>query len=231
MRLAPLALLPALLLVAACGTEKKAPTAPPPAAGTQQPTDQLPPGHPPMNQLPPGHPPMSGQPQPGEVAPTPVSAEAPAGSPVTWQAPEGWTATRPANQMRIANFRVAETTGVPVEVVVFGGIGGTAQQNIQRWIGQFAFADDDSAQEAALVRETEVNGLQITRLDVTGKFGGGDMGGATDAMHGGDDYRMLAVVVEGAAGPLQVKLVGPAAVVGEQESAFDAFVSSFRSAK
>jgi hypothetical protein len=228
MRTATFVLIPALLLVAACGSEKKAPAAPATPAQPGVPSGELPAGHPPLDgQLPAGHPPMDAEQGTAQT----VSAEAPAGSPVTWTAPDGWTATLPANQMRIANFRIAETAGGPIEVVVFGGIGGTADQNIQRWIGQFQFGDDDTASEPAEIRETEVNGLQVKRLDVTGIFGGGlAMGADADPGHGGSEYRMLAAVVEGAAGPVQVKLVGPAKIVGEHESAFDAFVASIRPA-
>lgn len=219
MRPLPLVLALALTVVvaAACGTEKKAPTSP---------GGQMPEGHPPMSQIPPGHPPLRSMGSMGEErpAPQPVSAEAPEGCPVVWTAPEGWTATVPANQMRIANFTVAEAEGTPVEVTVFS-LGGSADQNIQRWIGQFDFPEGTSGHDVAQVRESTVNGLKVKSLDVVGTFGGG-MGETSG--HGGSSYRMLGAVIEGASAPLQVKLVGPADVVAEQVDAFGAFVRSFQ---
>jgi len=220
-----LALALTVVAAAACGTEKKAPTSPA-AGGTASTGGQLPQGHPPMSQIPPGHPPLRSMGSQGEErpAPEPVSAEAPEGCPVVWTAPEGWTATVPANAMRIANFTVAEAEGAPVEVTVFS-LGGTADQNIQRWIGQFDFPEGASGHDVAQVRESTVNGLKVKSLDVVGTFGGG-MGDTSG--HGGSSYRMLGAVIEGASAPLQVKLVGPADVVAEQVDAFGAFVRSFQ---
>jgi len=230
MRLATLALIPALALVAACDSSKKAPP-PAEATGSIPANGQLPAGHPPIGQLPQGHPPMGQMGQmgqmPGGEAPAPFSEDgsAPAGCPVTWEMPGTWTPTPPANLMRIANFTVAEDEGKPIEVVVSGvTISGTAEQNVTRWLRQFQFADADEARAASEITQLESDGLKITRLDVTGTFGGGM--GPDDGHAGAADYRMLAVMVEGARTPMFVKLVGPKSVVASQVEAFDAFVRS-----
>lgn len=231
MRRATLALIPALLLVAACDSSKKAPP-PPTASGTAPTAGQLPAGHPPLNQLPPGHPPM-GQMPGGETAPSgPADGSPPRGCPVTWEVPGTWQPTRPANAMRLANFTVAEHEGGPLEVVVSGvTITGSAEQNVARWLSFFRFADEEAARAASEVTQFETNGLQVTRLDVTGTFGGGGGMSPDDGHTGAADYRMLAVMVEGARAPIFVKLVGPSALVAEQAEPFDAFVRSLSPAE
>ncbi len=242
MRIAALILIPALALVAACDSAKKAPPAPTAGgAGPGAASGQLPEGHPPTGGM--GAAGMGGAGMGaggmgaggmgaggmGAMGMGAAGTGAPAGAvPVAWDVPEGWTSTRPANQMRIANFPIAEVQGSPIEVVVFGGIGGSAEQNFERWIGQFQFADEAAAKQAAKITETTVNGLTIKRLDVTGPFGGGM---AADPNAAGANYRMLAVVVEGTASPVQVKLVGPAAVIAEHESEFNTFIASMRPAR
>ena len=221
MRIVSLALIPALLLLAACGSEKKAPPAPAagqPGAAAGMGTGVLPAGHPPMGAMTPT----------AATATTPevVSGAAPEGSPIVWDVPKEWTAARPTNRMRVANFPLAEVDGKVVEVVVFS-LGGSAEMNVQRWVAQLTYGEDD---EPAQIRELEVNGLKVTRLDVTGNYGGG-MGDVEGGHSGASNYRMLAVAVEGGGVPLQVKLVGPADIVAEHEKTFDAFVATIRPAE
>jgi len=73
----------------------------------------------------------------------------------------------------------------------------------------------------------ESNGLSITCLDVSGQYGGGM---SADGHSGGEGYRMLAAVVEGAAGPVQVKLVGPAGTVARNAQGFHDLLKSLRPA-
>jgi hypothetical protein len=228
MRHTSLALVSLLCLaVAACGTDKKAPPA---AAGSganaaASGAGELPPGHPPVGGLPEGHPPTGAGGATGGGMPGGMGAPAASGPvPLTWTVPEGWTATKPSSSMRLAQFKVAQAGGTPVECKVFGGILGGVDANVDRWVGQFKKADGSPITDEAKLAESKSNGLVITTLDVSGVFGGGM--GATATGGGAETWRMLASVVEGVATPVQVQMVGPADVVAENAERFHAFVSS-----
>ncbi len=216
-------------VVVACNSKEAAP--PPdvtPATGQPGPLEpgaQMPPGHPPIGSMPAGHPPMGGDGMGGMGGMG--SAPTTGGLPVLWDVPDGWTVTRPSSSMRIAQFTVGESGGAPVECVVFGGILGGADANIERWIGQFTTADGGPATSAAKIAELSPGGLTVKRLDVTGTFNGGmSMGGG--AGQGGENFRMLAATVEGGGAPVQVKMVGPADVIAANAEKFDAFLKSLQ---
>src|SRR5919204_5125099 len=53
-------------------------------------------------------------------------------------APASWKEEPPANQMRLAQFKLPKVDGKEdATLVIFKGISGSAQQNIDRWKGQF----------------------------------------------------------------------------------------------
>ena len=54
-------------------------------------------------------------------------------------APEGWVEEKPSSSMRVAQYRLpgSESLGGDAELAVFSAIGGTVDQNVQRWLGQF----------------------------------------------------------------------------------------------
>ena len=94
----------------------------------------LPPGHPPIgaanNQTPP-------MPDMGmRDKPTPL---------VKYDVPQDWVQEQPSSVMRVDQYRLPHKEGDDAsdgELAVFGsGIGGTADENISRWRGQFTTAD------------------------------------------------------------------------------------------
>jgi hypothetical protein len=222
------------LAAAACGTDKKAPvTASAPGSATLAPASgQLPPGHPPIGGMQGGQPfggGMGGGPgggmRPGAGMGGVKKPAAPRGkAPLGFTVPDGWKAEQPSSSMRIAQFRVPGTGGQTIECKVFGGIGGGADGNISRWVGQFRTADGGLISDEASVTESESNGLRITTLDVSGVFNGMGGVGSGDAAV---TSRMLASEIEGLGLAIQVQLVGPVDVVAENADRFHAYVASF----
>lgn len=115
----------------------------------------------------------------------------------------------------------------PLELTIFyfgPNGGGSVQQNIDRWTGQF----DTSTGSEAQVDQREVNGMTLHTVDVSGTFDAGA------AMGGGgpkEGQRMLGAIVEAPTGNYFVKLVGPQGAVTQQRENFEEFVSSFESAR
>jgi len=53
--------------------------------------------------------------------------------------PKSWDQEKPSNSLRLAQFKIPAVAGdsEPAEFTISPSIGGTAKQNIERWIGQF----------------------------------------------------------------------------------------------
>lgn len=186
------------------------------------------------NELPPGHPPI-GQ-QPGGAAPS-LAPPAMGGQPVEpaqygktgiirWQAPEGWTAVKPANAMRLAEYRVQGPEGTePAELTVFyfgPGGGGGVDSNLDRWAGQFK----DGPTPVKAVRE--VGGIKVHTVDASGTFdAGAAMGGGAPK----GDYRVLGAIAETPEGHYFFKLTGPGVTIAQNQTGFEALVGSFQIAQ
>lgn len=190
----------------------------------------MPAGHPPLPggvpPVPAGHPPMDGPAvQAGPLGGAPA---APASGPLAWTVPAGWKESPPANAMRVAQFDLpAGADGASVQCVVFGGIGGGKQKNIDRWIGQFVQPDGSPSAARAKTAESASGDVKITRVSLLGTFTAQMVPGKSDAANTPDSM-LLGAIVETPAGEFQVKLVGPAALLGREEANFDAFLSSIR---
>lgn len=154
-----------------------------------------------------------------------ASAKPPVGQPtkggsVTWTDPAGWKRDPPANSMRVAQYKLARAPGdtEDAECVVthFGaGQGGTTEQNLDRWIRQFA-ADDSTKLEKG---SRKVGELAVSTLEMSGTFKG--MGDA-----GKPNQGMLAAVVEAPSGLWFFKVTGPVASVKQAKAGFDALLGS-----
>ena len=157
-----------------------------------------------------------------------VSLSEPAASPagVGFTAPEGWIQEAPKSQMRHSQYRLPGEAG-DAEVAVFANIGGSAQQNVDRWIGQFSSEDGDPVDDQAKTETKTLGAFQLTLVDVTGVYNpgmGAPMAGGAEPKSG---YRLLGAVIEGGQGrPWFVKLTGPIETVAKWESSFTSFVGS-----
>jgi len=124
--------------------------------------------------------------------------------------------------MRAAQYTVGDAECV---VYFFGpGQGGTVEANIARWSGQFAAPDGKPA--AAKVTKSNVHGLPVTRMDISGTYTATG-GAAMTSQAPKAANRMLAAIVEGPGGNLFIKFSGPAKSVAAQVAAFDGLLASF----
>ena len=143
--------------------------------------------------------------------------------------PSEWTRVPAPSDMRAAQFRVprAGSDAEDGELVLFyfgKGQGGSAEQNVDRWTGQFVQPDGKPSKEAAVVTIRTVNGLKQTSVDVGGTYKPMPMGGAGGAEKSG--WRLLGAVVEGQGGPWFWRLTGPDATVAGAKPQFDALLGS-----
>ncbi|MEP6636790.1 MAG: hypothetical protein ABJB97_08700 [Acidobacteriota bacterium] len=165
------------------------------------------------------------------ATPAPSSPQSPANAEpqLRFKAPDGWVNEQSASKMRVAQYKLPKVEGDSEDaslVLYYFGTqqGGSAQANVDRWIGQMKQAD---ALVAKPKTETiTVNGLKMTTVDAAGTYTA-EMSPGSGTFYNKLDYRLLAAVVETPKGPYFAKLVGPAKTVARWEKAYMDYVHSF----
>lgn len=172
----------------------------------EPPSEGLPPGHPPTTAgMPAGHPPTA------DVAPPADDAA------LSWKVPDRWKQVASPSPMRLATYRLPGADDAECSVVRAGG---TADANVERWIGQF----DEASRGSATRSSSTVRGLQISRLEIRGTYlGGGAMGAASEPRRG---WALLGVVVGTPRTSYFFKVTGPEAAVIAARADMDTLVAS-----
>lgn len=146
----------------------------------------------------------------------------------TYELPNGWVRQKPMTTMRVEEFKLpGKGDGGDAEMAVFHfpGTGGSVQDNIDRWIGQFTQPDGSSSKDASSMSTFEVADHEVTMVDVAGTYDPGMMSTGSGPM---PRHRMLAAIIVAPDGPWFYKLVGPAATVDSWQSSFEQFAHSLR---
>ena len=156
---------------------------------------------------------------PGEP-PTPDAALAATG--IQWKVPGGWREGGP-HAMRLATYYVGgpepSTTG-QCTVFHFGpGMGGSVDDNLERWVGQFEGSPNYAR------RVLTEHGLKVTRVEIAGTYLAPDSQMQSQGKR--PDWKLLGAIVEGPQGAVFFKFVGPAAVIGPATRDFDGLIASF----
>lgn len=183
-----------------------------PAVGTQDPhAGMAPPESPPGAGATHGQPDASGMIDVGAIA---------------FKLPSKWEAQQPKSSMRAAQVSAQGSAG-PAELIVFffGPQGaGSAQDNIDRWIGQFTNPDGSPVTDAKR-SSSKVSGFEVTKLEVAGRYASG-MGAPGQPQAPQADQRLIAAIVNSDRGPYYFKFLGPNATVVENGAAFDELLAS-----
>lgn len=134
-------------------------------------------------------------------------------SDLTLQVPSSWKQQQPSNNLRLAQFVIPATKegGESAELVISGPFGGSAAQNIQRWVGQFAA----EGREAKMTQGESKQGKYIV-VDMTGTYNrsvGPPFRRQTEAVEGYRVINVMLSVTAGRGGNYFMKLSGPQATV------------------
>ncbi|MGZ8846961.1 MAG: hypothetical protein ACXW3C_10905 [Pyrinomonadaceae bacterium] len=148
-----------------------------------------------------------------------------------FKAPDGWTVEKPSSSMRAAQYKLPKVEGdkedASLVLYYFGSNqGGTAQANIDRWIGQMQQPDGGSSKDKAKSENLTINGLKVTTVDVTGTYTA-EMAPGSGSFHNDDNYRLRAAVIETPKGNYFVKLAGPAKTIARWEQSYTEYLKSF----
>lgn len=134
--------------------------------------------------------------------------------------PASWEKQTPKNNFRMVQFKVAKVEGDDADAEFYVSKlagGGTVEDNIKRWVGQFA---DGKASET---KKAERPKLTIYTTEITGtfiekKFPMDTKGTARPG------WKMLGAIAETPDGTLYIRLTGPGKTVDAAKAGFDLLI-------
>lgn len=140
--------------------------------------------------------------------------------------PAGWVRKQPRSNIIEHEFAVPAKEGDAADGrITVMGAGGSVQDNIDRWCGQFKQPDGSNTSDKAKISQKQVSGQQVHVVDIRGTYEdkAGPFVPGPGAMR--ENYRMLgAILVTKDAGTYYLKFYGPDRLVTEQEAAFNKVV-------
>lgn len=162
--------------------------------------------------------------QPGGAAPKTAGA-------LQYSVPEGWVVQIPSSNMRKAQFQLpkieGDTEDAQLILYYFGGEGGSTDDNLKRWAGQFVQPDGRDSMDVLVTSTRTVNDMKVTEASISGTFDAEMMPGMGDRVRR-EKWSMLAAIVESPSGPYYAKLTGPMGTVSKWEASFRTWVSSLK---
>jgi hypothetical protein len=141
--------------------------------------------------------------------------------------PSDWIEEPPASNMRLAQFLIPSNDEVDaIELVVFNRIGGSLNQNLERWAGQFKAEIGGEKGELIQSRET-VNGLNVTFASIHGTYSVSGPGMTFSGVEK-PNYKMFAAIIESPTGNYYFKAVGPINAIDQRSDELKDFIRTVR---
>ena len=133
--------------------------------------------------------------------------------------PDNWQKIEPKSSMRDSEYIIRNSKG-EFNLIVFKNIGGSVDQNINRWINQFS--GDQNEKMPLISKEIERNGIKFTFLQNSGSFNGG-MGQSEEF----DNAALIGFIVQNSQNTYYYKAVAEVDVLHESiENIIDTILKS-----
>lgn len=147
---------------------------------------------------------------------------------IVLKAAPGWQRKKPQTNIIDHEFAIPKAAGDPADGrLTVMGAGGSIEDNIQRWIGQFSQPDGSSTKERTTIKKLDVAGQEVHWVDISGTFK--DQRGPFAPAVEREGYRMLsAILVTKGGGNYFIKFYGPQKTVAENEQAFREMIESLQ---
>jgi len=136
--------------------------------------------------------------------------------------PDTWTGIRPSSSMRLMEFRLGVAAD-DATLAIFKHIGGTIDNNLERWSGQFGYSLSDSEVN---IRAENINGMQVSIISILGTYT--NTMAFSDATQPKPNYRLLGAIADTPDGLYYFKLTGPNTVITGRLEEFTLFIQSLR---
>jgi hypothetical protein len=150
---------------------------------------------------------------------------------VSSRTPASWKEETPSNKMRFAQFKLprAKDDKEDAELIIFRGLGGGANANVERWKKQFVPPAGKKIDDVAKAEKVKIGDRTATLLDVSGTYlynpAPFNPRAKAEKRPG---YRMIAIYYDGPDEIYQIKLTGPAATVEANKKGFDEWIKGFK---
>jgi hypothetical protein len=145
-------------------------------------------------------------------------------------APETWVRKPPQSRITSDEFAAPAAEGDKADGrFTVTAAGGSVDDNINRWIGQFKQPDGSPTKDQAKVSKQQVAGQTVHLIDISGTYDDRPPfapGGGVQR----EKYRMLAAVIETKEGNFFLKFYGPRLTISENEKPFHEMVQSLKPA-
>ena len=145
--------------------------------------------------------------------------------------PATWKEETPSNKMRFAQFKLPKVKGdkEDAELVIFKGLGGSAEANIARWKEQFVAPKGKSADDISKESKVKIGGKEATQVVIEGiyKFNPAPFNPRSKSVLR-PDYKMIAIHFEGPKDVYHIKLTGPAKTIESYEKGFNEWIKGFK---
>ncbi len=135
--------------------------------------------------------------------------------------PEDWKEGRPASSMRIFQINIppAEGDSMGGEIAFFAPIGGSVEDNINRWIGQFSQPDGSDSKNKTSVEDLQGDKYKVKVVSLTGTMLASTMPGMA-AQPERTGWMMLGAIIETPTGPWYIKGTGPEKTLTQAKDKF-----------
>jgi len=141
--------------------------------------------------------------------------------------PKDWVKEQPSSSMRMAQFRFPGNDG-DGELVIFSGIGGSIDANLNRWYGQFKSETENSVSESAIRSNSQIKDMDVTFSYVEGTYLKSSMGMSRTKIEM-PNYALLAAIVATPDGLYYFKGTGPKSTMDYHKVYFETFIRSIES--
>ena len=136
--------------------------------------------------------------------------------------PDTWMGIRPSSSMRLREFRLGVAAD-DATLAIFKNIGGTIDNNLERWSGQFGYSLSDSEVN---IRAENINGMQVSIISILGTYTNTMV--FSNATQPKQNYRLLGAIADTPDGLYYFKLTGPNTVIMGRTKEFTRFIQSLR---
>ncbi len=143
------------------------------------------------------------------------------------QAPKDWKQKEPAVRIIAYEFAApaAEGDAADGRLTVMGA-GGTIEQNVERWYGQFTQPDGSKTADKAKVEKKSIADQTVHTVDISGTYK--DQRGPFAPAVEREKYRMLGAIVETKEGNVFFKFYGPEKTIAKHADAFWGMINSLK---
>ena len=137
--------------------------------------------------------------------------------------PDTWKVVKPSSSMRLMEFQVG-VNNTDASMAVFKNIGGTINDNLERWAGQFGYELID--QDVKITNEM-INGIDFHIISILGTYTN-TMAFSARNSEPKNNYRLLGAIANTTDGLYYFKMTGPNAIINNEIEEFSYFIQSLQ---